>query len=257
MNRVRGAKIFMKHMAHILTAVVLLILIGVGPLGARAQETASPTVVAYVLSKARDEGSRAGTAFHIGGGRFFTNGHIVEAISPNSFWGPEGWWTEGTLWAMVPGRISGYRVLPGEDTFGPAMEICKDPRWRGIKNGITGPYDLASFKIASVDLPAYHLASVDAKVGDRVRGEGYASASRAWPPKMYSWSGTVSEIGDGWMWIAITEGFNMRGDSGGPILNESGDVVAVLYGGDYPDNRTPAKHALAVPLSGIQSSACR
>ncbi len=218
-----------------------------------------------VINKDKDPGGRggyrAGTAFHVGGGRFFTNGLIVELTGPNSAWGPDGLWIGADLWGNVPTKVSGFRYRRGEDTFGPATQVCKDSRWKGFEKSNAGefasPFDFGSFTIPSIDLPSYKLADKDPNVGDQVRGEGYASASIAWPAKLYEWSGTVNKVGDGRMWITITEGFNIPGSSGSPIRNRADDVVGILYGGDYPDSRTPAPHALAVPVSTIESSACR
>ena len=252
----------MKRVALTLAVLIVLVGHGLAPLGTQAQEQAvSPTVAVFVISKdPSGKSSRWATAFHVGDGKFYTNGHVIDVIGPASFWGPSGWWIGADLWVNVPGKVSGFRRTPN-DTFGPATEFCKDPRWKGSSNPLaylTGPFDFASFKIASLDLPSYKLASKDPQVRDHVSSEGFARASSAWPPKLYTWNGTVSEVGDGWMWITVTEGFNIPGSSGSPIRNEAGDVVGVLYGGDYPaDRRTPAMHALAVPISAMQSSACR
>ncbi len=247
-------------MAAVLAACVLLfvplVLLGSYALAtnAPAEAVASPTVQVLVIGK-NEGGGRAGTAFHVGGGRFYTNGHVAETIGPSSGWGPVGWWIGGEMWVNVPSRVTGFR-FSRDDTYGPATELCKDPRWQVARHDRATPFDFASFKIASVELPAYRLASADPQVGDRVKGEGYASASNAWPPKMYEWVGTVLEARDGDLYISVKGGFALPGSSGSPILNEAGKVVGVVYSSDQ-DGRTPAAHIWAVPVSAVQSSTCR
>jgi len=90
--------------------------------------------------------------------------------------------------------------------------------------------DLAALLIVAPPVDPLAVATQNPQLGEPLRSCGYGSAGRLWcnrgrALRYVSLGGTEAETLE-------LSGMARQGDSGGPVLNEQGEVVAVLFGTD-------------------------
>lgn len=183
---------------------------------------------------------RRGTAFHVGGGLFYTNAHVVRTKVPDGF---SQWYLAGTAAAR------------SVDTWvGPASVTCVHTRWREAREGQSSPFDVAHLTALPAWPPvALTLDTRNPISGMRVVIKGFASASFGWPPKLYTATGRVARV---WSFehvfsIDIDSGFAMQGSSGSPVFTEAGQVIGMVYAGNHRQNRDAASQSLAVTVVAL------
>lgn len=209
---------------------------------ALAQASDEAVREAVVLNPDKPSFYRIGTAFHVGGGAFYTNAHVVRAKVPDGY----------TQWYLASASSTRSR-----DTWlGPATIACVHPRWRQSEPNRSEPFDVATFKVNSKSNlpPALTLTTRTPLTGDQVTIKGFASASLGWPPKLYTSTGRVSDL---WLpeqafAIDIESGFALEGSSGSPVLDGEGRVVGIVYARSGQRDRSAATQVFAVTVAGMR-----
>lgn len=228
--------------------VVLLVLAIAGAPGVLAQASDEAVRQAVVLNPDTLSFYRIGTAFHVGGGVFYTNAHVARTKVPEGF----------TQWYLV-----GASSTKSRDTWlGPATIACVHPRWRGARESDNAePFDVATMKVSSKsDLPpALTLTNRTPLVGAKVTTKGFASASLGWPPKLYTATGRVSEVSQSEQAFAIDieSGFALEGSSGSPVLDDEGHVVGIVYARTGERDRSAAAQVVAVTVTAMNECPIR
>ncbi len=232
---------------RVLLAVLLVLTIDWAPL-ALAQASDEAVREALVLNHDKPSFYRIGTAFHVGGGAFYTNAHVVRAKVPDGY----------TQWYLASASSTRSR-----DTWlGPATIACVHPRWRdsGEMNR-SEPFDVATLKVnLKSDLPpALTLTTRTPLAGDQVTIKGFASASLGWPPKLYTATGRVSHLwqSEQAFSIDIESGFALEGSSGSPVLDGEGHVVGIVYARSGQRDRSAATQLFAVTVAGMNECPTR
>ena len=232
---------------RVLLAVLLTLSIAWEP-SALAQASDEAVREAVVLNPDKPSFYRIGTAFHVGGGAFYTNAHVVRAKVPDGY----------TQWYLASASSTRSR-----DTWlGPATIACIHPRWRdsGEPNR-SEPFDVATFKVnpKSALPPALTLTTRTPLTGDQVTIKGFASASLGWPPKLYTATGRVSDVwqSEQAFSIDIESGFALEGSSGSPVLDREGHVVGIVYARSGQRDRSAATELFAVTVAGMNECPTR
>ena len=230
-----------------LLSVLLVLAIAWVPI-ALAQASDEAVREAVVLNPDKPGFYRIGTAFHVGGGVFYTNAHVVRTKVPEGY----------TQW-----YLAGASSTKRRDTWlGPATITCVHPRWRGSRESDdVEPFDVATMKIDSrSDLPpALTLTNRTPLVGTNVTIKGFASASLGWPPKLYTATGRVSELSQSEQAFAIDieSGFALEGSSGSPVLDGEGHVVGIVFARSGERDRSAAAHVVAITVAGMNECPIR
>jgi hypothetical protein len=228
--------------------VALAVLLAATPTRVWSQGTAVPAsevdqAILHVVVLNRGEGRllRRGTAFHVGGGLFYTNAHIVRRAIPSGY----------TEWRLA---TAGAAMAP--DTWlGPATIACVHPFWRDPGTTQARPFDVALLRVEAAALPpALSLASGLPQPGVRVRIKGFPAASRGWPPVLYTSEGRIDEVDitEQIFSVRIESGFALGGSSGSPVLADDGRAVGIIFGGTG-EGRTASSEGVAVTVPGMQS----
>jgi len=247
-------------------SLILLILLISG--AAFAGGAVSPVVAVLLVgedSEKRPLVAQEGTAFYVGGGKFYTAAHIVELNTGGSILGNLGWWIGADFLVVAPALAVGLPFTFGRDVFGPATQTCVDKRWQSTHSMQASVYDFGSFVIAiggekgdvPASLPVYKVSQVDPRVGDKVTGEGYPVFTKVLSViHSRTYSGEVVQVEPGMFLVRIDEGLSAPGSSGAPVLNTSGEVVGVQFAGDHQEI-TPDYHIWATIASAMRESNCQ
>ena len=179
---------------------------------------------------------RRGTAFHVGDGIFYTNAHVVKKSVPEGY----------TDWYLASTTATRYR----SSWVGPISVTCVHRLWRDTSDPARShPYDVAQLRAPVVpSFPALPFNDRPPMVGQRVTIKGFPSASRAWPPILYTATGRISEVRwqDQTFRIEIESGFALEGSSGSPVLADDGRVVGIAYARAGERDRSAARVNFAV-----------
>ena len=227
-------------MKRVLLAMLLMLPLACVPL-ALAQASDEAVREAIVLNPDTLSFYRIGTAFHVGGGVFYTNAHVVRAKVPKGY---SQWY------------LAGASSTKSRDTWlGPATVACVHPRWRAHESDQAEPFDVATMKVDSrSDLPlGLTLTNRTPLKGAQVTIKGVASASLGWPPKLYTATGRVSDLwqSDQAFSIEIESGFALEGSSGSPVLDSEGQVAGIVYARSGERDRSAATLVNAVTVAGM------
>lgn len=228
--------------------VVLLVLAIASVPGALAQVSDEAVRQAVVLNPDTLSFYRIGTTFHVGGGVFYTNAHVVRTKVPEGY----------TQWYLV-----GASSTKSRDTWlGPATIACVHPRWHGTRDSDNAePFDVATMKVDSTRNlpPALTLTNRTPLVDTKVTIKGFASASLGWPPKLYTATGRVSELSQTEQAFAIDieSGFALEGSSGSPVLDDEGHVIGIVYARTGERDRSAAAQVFAVTVAAMNECPIR
>jgi hypothetical protein len=188
---------------------------------------------------------RRGTAFHVGSGIFYTSAHVVKSRVPQGF---TEWFLAGTT-----------ATRSAESWLGPLSVECIHPLWRGQSDSTTVfPYDVARLRVpAPAVMPPVISFHPRAPIsGMRVRSVGFASASHAWPPVLYTAAGRIAEVSpfDQTFTMNVESGFTLGGASGAPVLTEENAAIGIIFGGEATAMpRTAASMQIAVAIQAVHS----
>lgn len=124
-----------------------------------------------------------------------------------------------TAWHVVRGNRDSIVIRWADGTIGPARVLASDEA-----------YDLAAL---SADMAKAAPASVAAKppaIGERLTIAGYGPAPFSYREQTGTVSQFVAPTGRHKANMVEVRASARQGDSGGPIFNEAGEVVAILWG---------------------------
>lgn len=234
-------------MRGFIAATFIVLLLYTPPASSQASiQSELAEAIRQVVAINREAGrfARRGTAFHTGGGVFYTNAHVAKAKLPEGF-------TDLYLASSTSTRYI--------DSFaGPARPGCVHKRWlpRETVDPTSFPYDVATLVVEKFDgLPVFKFADARPLVGQRVRLAGFPSASRAWPPILYVALGRITAIdySQQRMQIDIESGFALEGSSGSPVLNDQDEVIGIVYSRQGAHGSGAAERMFAVHLDAMKS----
>lgn len=152
-----------------------------------------------------------GTAFHVGGGTFYTNAHVAQ---PREGYGP-----------LTLARGTSPRVA-----LGTAEVVCTNDRSID-PSGSARPYDIAKVKLHTTRPlpPALSTTRVRPPTNARVTVIGYPAL--AWTPVVAT--GTVAEVLPFNVFAyTVDSGRVAPGSSGSPVLNYRSEVAGIHYASD-------------------------
>lgn len=228
-----------------LLAFFLILAVGPGAYSQSANAQWEKAVMA-VLAVNPSEGKflKRATAFHVGEGMFYTNAHVVKGPLPAAY-------TEMYLASTTATRTR-------ESWLGPAAVMCVHAWWRGVDGSQRAyPFDVAQLHVTSHSPlpPAISFSTTQPVLGMHLSIVGFAAASRAWPPKLYTATGRVSEVDltAQTFTIQIESGFALEGSSGSPVLTDAHEVIGIVYARHGERDRSAADHIVAITTQGIQS----
>jgi V8-like Glu-specific endopeptidase len=191
---------------------------------------------------------RRGIAFHVGGGVFYTNAHVVKSPVPEGF----------TAWYLA----SNTSTRSISSWLGPVTVSCVHPRWRPTADRTNPtratPFDVAVIRMTEApDLPVLPFADAAPALGQRVTVKGFPRASRAWPSVLYTATGRIFQIigQDQIFRIQLDAGLYLGGSSGSPVLAEDSRVVGIAYSGSGVEGRTATDLAGAI-FAGAALEGC-
>jgi V8-like Glu-specific endopeptidase len=202
----------------------------------QAADTDAAIRQVVVWNPERGARARLGTAFHLGGGIFYTAAHVARAKVPEGF-------TQLYLAAPTSGETP-------ESWLGPLTVSCVHPHWRGARDDSTRayPYDVAQLRLQTApELPSLSLDIRNPQEGRAAIVKGFPAASRGWPPPMYTARGRIDEVDGGIQAfsVAIQSGFALGGSSGSPVLGDDGRVLGMVFGALNIANRSATELVIA------------
>ncbi len=229
------------------TAGVIVLLLGVAPASSQSaipSDLSGAVRAVVVVNRGTGQFLRLGTAFHVGGGNFYTNAHIVRAPLPEGF-------TDFYL-------ASTTATASMATWTGPATCICVHRQWRSTSQDTQQayPYDVATLQVERSDrIPALRLAIVRPQMGQRARVVGFPAASWGWPPIMYVASGwiTAVDVTRQQLQVDINAGFAMEGSSGSPVLNDRDEVIGLVHARDGERGSGAADRMFAIHPDAIRT----
>jgi len=190
-----------------------------------------------------DKFVKRATAFHVGGGIFYTNAHVVRGPLPSNY---SQMFLAGTT-----------ATRSRENWVGPIHVRCVDARWQGAREIERAfPFDVAKVDAPlGAQLPALPISRQQPENGSRVRIVGFAAASHGWPPKLYTALGRIAQIDEGaqTFMIDVESGFALEGSSGSPVITDADEVIGIIYARQGVRDGSAAQHMAAITTQAMQS----
>ncbi len=226
--------------------VALLFVIAVAPaVSSQSVHTSWEESVMAVLAvdPGADKFVKRATAFHIGGGVFYTNAHVVRGPLPSNY-------SQMFLASTTATRTR-------DSWVGPVQVSCVDARWQGAKEVERAfPFDVAKVHVPlASQLPALPISNQLPDSGMRVRIVGFAGASRGWPPKLYVAIGRIGQVDHSaqTFMIDVESGFALEGSSGSPVITDASEVIGIIYARQGVRDGSAAQRMAAITTYAMQS----
>jgi hypothetical protein len=125
-----------------------------------------------------------------------------------------------TNWHVIRDGRKNVRVIWPDGTESPATVVADDRHW-----------DLASLDVEAPAAEPVPLAAVHPSVGERLKIAGYGSHPYTYREAEGSVRQFWRPVRNAPLHIVEVGTTPRQGDSGGPILNDRGEVCAILHGG--------------------------
>jgi S1-C subfamily serine protease len=196
-----------------------------------AEEAVRAAVVAVAAVSPEGRICGAATAFHIGGGRFLTNAHVVGQLRRGA--------REGCrLWFIMQARDTRIPEYP----IALVRASCVDPRFREAPGEGVAPFDVAILEIQELGVgerlpPALPVAHRPPRPGEPVRIVGFPASTE---PVRFDIRGVVANVSKTLVVIDNSSAGAIRGISGSPVLDGAGQVIGIVFGVNVGARRTAA-----------------
>jgi S1-C subfamily serine protease len=213
-----------------------LVALAAGPARAALTEDAiHAAVVAVAAMSPEGRICGAATAFHIGGGRFLTNAHVVAQLRKGARDGCR-------LWFVMQARETRLPEYP----IALVRASCVDPRFREIPGERAAPFDVAILEVQELGVgerlpPALPVDLRPARAGEHVRIVGFPASTE---PVRFDIRGVVTNVSRTLVVIDNRSAGAIPGISGSPVLDAAGRVIGVVFGVNVGTRR-----AAAVPIA--------
>jgi V8-like Glu-specific endopeptidase len=225
----------MRPISSALISGFLVALAG-SPTAAQTTEDAiRSAIVAVAAMSPEGRVCGAATAFHIGGGRFLTNAHVVRQLRKGT--------REGCrLWFVMQARDTRIPEYP----IALVRAACVDPRFREAPGEAVAPFDVAILEIQELGVgerlpPALPMDHRLPRAGEHVRIVGFPASTE---PVRFDIRGVVANVSKTLVIIDNSTAGAIRGVSGSPVLDSAGRVIGIVFGVDAGARRTAA-----IPIS--------
>jgi len=213
-----------------------LVAVPAWPAAAQSPEEAiRAAVVAVAAVSPEGRICGAATAFHIGGGRFLTNAHVVGLLRKGT--------REGCrLWFVMQARDT---RIP-EHPIALVRASCVDPRFREAPGESVAPFDVAILEVQELGVgerlpPALSVGHRLPRAGEQVRIVGFPASGE---PVRFDIRGVVTSVSKTLVVIENSTAGAIPGISGSPVLDSAGRVIGIVFGVN-----AGARRAAAVPIS--------
>jgi hypothetical protein len=213
-------------------AIAFLVALGAGRTGAQSGEDAvRSAVVAVAAVSPEGRACAAATAFHVGGGRFFTNAHVVGQLRKGA--------REGCrLWFVMQARETRLAEYP----IALVKASCVDPRYKETPNETVAPFDVAVLEVQELGVgerlpPALSFGARMPRLGESVRVVGFPASTE---PVRFDIHGLVADVSRMVFLIDNRTPGAIPGVSGSPVLDGTGRVIGIVFGVNVGARRTAA-----------------
>lgn len=200
-----------------------------------SEDAVRSAILAVVAVSPGGRACGAATAFHVGGGKFLTNAHVVDELRKGA--------REGcTLWFVMQARETRLPEYP----IALVRTACVDPRHRETPDKTVAPYDVAVLEVQELGVgerlpPALALAARMPRLGETVRVVGFPASTE---PVRFDIRGVVAEVSRTVFIIDNRTPGAIPGVSGSPVLDSTGHVIGIVFGVNVGSRR-----AVAVPIT--------
>lgn len=211
---------------------VFLAILLARPAAAQSPEAAiRAAVVAVAAVSPEGRICGAATAFHLGGGRFLTNAHVVGQLRRGA--------REGChLWFVMQARETRLPEYP----IALVRASCVDPRFREAPGEGVAPFDVAILEIQELGVgerlpPALSVNPRPPRAGEPVRIVGFPASTE---PVRFDIRGIVANVSRTLVVIDNASAGAIPGISGSPVLDSAGRVIGLVFGVNVGARRTAA-----------------
>ena len=215
--------------------IAFLVALSAGRAAAQpAEDVVRSAIVAVAAMSPEGRVCTAATAFHVGGGRFFTNAHVIGQLRRGT--------REGCrLWFVLQARETRLPEYP----IALVRPACVDPRYRETPDATVAAFDVAVLEVQELGVgehlpPALAFDRRMPRPGEQVRVVGFPASSE---PVRFDIRGAVSDVSRTVFLIDNRTPGAIPGVSGSPVLDGAGRVIGIVFGVNIG-----ARRSAAVPI---------